>query len=48
MMKHGELLAVGPTDEVMTAELLTHTDDHPVEVIDHGGRRVILPERSTR
>ncbi|QMU19454.1 heme ABC transporter ATP-binding protein [Gordonia rubripertincta] len=48
MMKHGELLAVGPTDEVMTAELLTHTYDHPVEVIDHGGRRVILPERSTR
>lgn len=48
MMKHGELLAVGPTGEVMTAELLTHTYDHPVEVIDHGGRRVILPERSTR
>ncbi|WP_391489228.1 heme ABC transporter ATP-binding protein [Gordonia rubripertincta] len=48
VMKHGELLAVGTTDEVMTAELLTHTYDHPVEVIDHGGRRVILPERSTR
>ncbi|MDS1112777.1 heme ABC transporter ATP-binding protein [Gordonia westfalica] len=48
VMKHGELLAVGPTDEVMTAELLSRTYDHPVEVVDHGGRRIILPERSSR
>ncbi|MGP3707296.1 heme ABC transporter ATP-binding protein [Gordonia paraffinivorans] len=48
VMKHGELLAVGPTDEVMTTELLTATYDHPVEVLTHNGRQVILPERTPR
>ncbi|MEO9328758.1 heme ABC transporter ATP-binding protein [Gordonia aurantiaca] len=46
VMKDGELLAVGPTDEVMTTELLSETYDHPVEVLDHRGRKVILPERN--
>ncbi len=45
VMKDGELLAIGPTREVMTVELLTRTYDHPVEVIDHAGRQVILPVR---
>ncbi|WP_244970936.1 heme ABC transporter ATP-binding protein [Gordonia jinghuaiqii] len=45
VMKDGELLAIGPTSEVMTVDLLTRTYDHPVEVIDHSGRKVILPVR---
>ena len=45
-MKDGRLLAIGPTSEVMTVDLLSHTYDHPVEVIEHAGRRVILPVRT--
>lgn len=46
VMKDGRLLAIGPTPEVMTVDLLSHTYDHPVEVIEHAGRRVILPVRT--
>ncbi|MDL9936271.1 ABC transporter ATP-binding protein [Gordonia sp. ABSL1-1] len=46
VMKSGELLAFGPTREVMTPELLSQTYDHPVEVIEHEGRLVVLPRRS--
>ncbi|MFE0747465.1 heme ABC transporter ATP-binding protein [Gordonia sp. NPDC058843] len=45
VMKDGRLLAIGPTSEVMTVDLLSRTYDHPVEVIDHDGRQVILPVR---
>lgn len=44
-MKQGRLLAVGPTREVMTPALLTETYDHPVQVIEHDGRLVVLPHR---
>lgn len=48
LMKEGDLLAHGPTREVMTAELLTETYDHPVEIWDHPetGYPVILPRRA--
>lgn len=45
VMKDGRLLAIGPTAEVMTVDLLSRTYDHPVEVIEHAGRQVILPVR---
>lgn len=45
VMKEGKLLAAGPTREVMTPELLTETYDHPVEVIEHDGRLLVLPHR---
>lgn len=45
VMKQGRLLAVGPTREVMTPALLTETYDHPVQVIEHDGRLVVLPHR---
>ncbi|AFR48687.1 heme ABC transporter ATP-binding protein [Gordonia sp. KTR9] len=46
VMKDGRLLASGPTSEVMTVDLLSRTYDHPVEVIEHAGRRVVLPVRA--
>ncbi|PKZ67247.1 heme ABC transporter ATP-binding protein [Gordonia terrae] len=46
VMKDGRLLAIGPTSEVMTVDLLSRTYDHPVEVIEHAGRRVVLPVRT--
>lgn len=47
VMKAGEILADGPPPEVMTAELLSHTYDHPVIVWEHPetGAPVILPQR---
>ena len=47
VMKDGRLLATGTVDEVMTAELLTETYDHPVVVWNHPetGERIITPAR---
>nr|WP_139025877.1 heme ABC transporter ATP-binding protein [Gordonia neofelifaecis] len=47
VMKSGRLLATGAVDEVMTAELLSETYDHPVLVWDHPqtGERIITPAR---
>ncbi|MXP22464.1 heme ABC transporter ATP-binding protein [Gordonia sp. HNM0687] len=48
LMKDGHLLADGPTREVMTAELLSDTYDHPVEIWDHpaSGQPIIVPRRT--
>lgn len=47
IMKSGRLLATGTVDEVMTAELLSSTYDHPVLIWDHPetGERLITPAR---
>lgn len=47
LMKDGHLLAEGSTREVMTAELLSDTYDHPVEIWDHPetGQPIIVPRR---
>ncbi|MFW0796337.1 heme ABC transporter ATP-binding protein [Gordonia sp. CPCC 205515] len=47
LMKDGHILAQGPTRDVMTAELLSSTYDHPVEIWDHpeSGQPVIVPRR---
>lgn len=47
LMKDGHILAEGPTRAVMTAELLSSTYDHPVEILDHpeSGQPVIVPRR---
>lgn len=47
VMKAGRLLETGTVDEVMTAELLSTTYDHPVVVWDHPetGERIITPVR---
>ena len=48
VMKQGRLVAHGPTPEVMTADLLSHTYDHPVETWPHPetGQLLILPRRT--
>ncbi len=47
LMKDGHLLAVGSVREVMTADRLSETYDHPVEIWDHPetGQPVIIPRR---
>ncbi|MGB3303850.1 heme ABC transporter ATP-binding protein [Gordonia sp. (in: high G+C Gram-positive bacteria)] len=47
VMKDGRLLATGSVEEVMTAELLSTTYDHPVLIWDHPetGERLITPAR---
>ncbi|GEE02481.1 hemin import ATP-binding protein HmuV [Gordonia spumicola] len=47
VMKAGEILACGRVRDVMTAELLTETYDHPVLVVDHPdtGELLIVPRR---
>ncbi len=47
VMADGEILADGATRDVMTAELLSATYDHPVEIWDHPetGQPVIVPRR---
>ncbi|MFT4042062.1 MAG: heme ABC transporter ATP-binding protein [Gordonia sp. (in: high G+C Gram-positive bacteria)] len=47
LMRDGQLSAIGPAREVMTAPLLSAIYDHPVEVWDHPrtGQPVILPRR---
>ncbi|MGV9826524.1 MULTISPECIES: heme ABC transporter ATP-binding protein [unclassified Gordonia (in: high G+C Gram-positive bacteria)] len=48
LMKDGTLLGVGTVREVMTAERLSATYGHPVEVLDHPltGAPIIIPRRS--
>lgn len=50
LMKDGRLLATGSVDEVMTAELLTETYDHPVTLVRHPGtgELIITPDRRAR
>ncbi|GAC68966.1 heme ABC transporter ATP-binding protein [Gordonia soli] len=47
LMKDGRLLAEGPTREVFTADRLSATYDHPVEIWDHpdSGQPVVIPRR---
>ena len=45
VMKDGKMLAFGATREVMTAELLSRTYDHPVEVFERETRLVVVPLR---
>ncbi|MGV9712376.1 heme ABC transporter ATP-binding protein [Gordonia sp. NPDC003424] len=47
LMKDGHILAEGPTREVMTAERLSSTYDHPVDIWEHpeSGQPVIVPRR---
>jgi iron complex transport system ATP-binding protein len=42
-MREGRLIASGPTDELMTPELLRKVFDVEVDVHDLGGRRVAVP-----
>lgn len=48
VMKHGEIVAAGPTQDVMTAGLLTKIYDHPVITWIHPdtGQFIVLPDRS--
>ncbi|AZG44061.1 heme ABC transporter ATP-binding protein [Gordonia insulae] len=48
LMKDGRLLAHGPTRDVLTADLLSETYDHPVEIWDHpeSGQPIIVPRRT--
>ncbi|NDZ93384.1 heme ABC transporter ATP-binding protein [Streptomyces sp. SID6673] len=48
LMKDGHLLATGPTREVITADLLSETYDHPVEIWDHpaSGQPIVVPRRT--
>ncbi|MFT4087261.1 MAG: heme ABC transporter ATP-binding protein [Gordonia sp. (in: high G+C Gram-positive bacteria)] len=48
LMKNGALLTVGPVDEVMTADALSETYDHPVSVVRHpeSGELIVTPRRS--
>jgi iron complex transport system ATP-binding protein len=48
VMKDGHLLAHGPTAEVMTADLLSDTYDHPVETWPHPetGQLLVIPRRT--
>ena len=47
VMKDGRILAVGGVTDVMTADLLSRTYDHPVLIWDHPetGERIITPAR---
>ncbi|MFZ2511779.1 MAG: heme ABC transporter ATP-binding protein [Gordonia sp. (in: high G+C Gram-positive bacteria)] len=47
LMKDGRILAAGTVDEVMTAELLSKTYDHPVTLVRHPdtGELIITPDR---
>ncbi|WP_235831490.1 heme ABC transporter ATP-binding protein [Gordonia zhaorongruii] len=47
VMKDGEILDSGEVPEVMTADLLSRTYDHPVLVFDHPdtGERMVVPRR---
>lgn len=47
LMKDGHVVAEGPTHEVMTAQRLSATYDHPVEIWTHPetGQPVIVPRR---
>lgn len=49
LMKDGRLLADGTVDEVLTAELISETYDHPVTLVRHPdtGGLIITPDRST-
>ncbi|GAB07126.1 iron complex transport system ATP-binding protein [Gordonia amarae] len=48
VMKDGHLRAHGPTHDVMTADLLSTTYDHPVETMPHPdtGQLLIIPRRT--
>ncbi|HEY9315418.1 heme ABC transporter ATP-binding protein [Williamsia sp.] len=48
LMKAGQIVAAGPTESVMTAELLSTIYDHPVLTWTHPdtGELVVLPDRS--
>ncbi len=43
MLAGGRLRADGPPREVMKPEILGDVYGHPVDVIDHGGRLVVIP-----
>lgn len=45
VMKDGALIAFGPTREVMTSDMLSATYDHPVDILEHDGRLIIMPKR---
>ncbi|MEP9391570.1 heme ABC transporter ATP-binding protein [Gordonia sp. VNK1] len=45
VMKDGHLRAFGATRAVMTTELLSETYDYPVEILDRGGRLIVIPRR---
>ncbi|MFT3662741.1 MAG: heme ABC transporter ATP-binding protein [Gordonia sp. (in: high G+C Gram-positive bacteria)] len=48
LMKDGRIPAAGAVDEVMTAELLGRTYDHPVSLVRHPdtGELIVTPDRS--
>ena len=43
MLADGRLRADGPPHEVMTSDVLGEVYGHPVDVVDHHGRLVVLP-----
>ncbi len=48
VLARGRLRAQGAPHEVLTSELLGEVYEHPVDVIDHGGRLLVVPVRSGR
>ncbi|MFM7028665.1 MAG: ABC transporter ATP-binding protein [Chakrabartia sp.] len=44
MLRAGRCLAAGPAARTMTGENLSQAFDMPLEVVDLGGRRIILPQ----
>ncbi len=42
MIKNGRILAAGPTAEIFQAELLENLFDYPLQVVEAGGRQLIL------
>lgn len=46
LLQQGRIRAVGSPAEVFTAELVSEVYQYPVEVIEHAGRRLVIPVRS--
>jgi iron complex transport system ATP-binding protein len=44
VLSDGRLRADGPPRDVVRPELLSEVYGHPVEVIDHGGRLIVIPQ----
>jgi len=45
VLHRGRLVADGPPAEVLTAELVGEVYEHPVDVLHHRGRLVVVPQR---
>ena len=45
LLNHGRVVAEGTPDDVITSELISDVYGHPVDVIEHRGTLVVVPQR---